>query len=164
MRLETGSVNKVTKIIVAGVSSAALAGGIGAGLAYADPTPSPSPTASASPSASPTTTENPKERKERKERRGLMAKALHGEVTLAGKKHRVVVFQRGPVEKISDTSLTVKSKDGFTASYALTPETKIRKKKADLALSDLKVGDRVRVVATKDGSAVTANRIRALGK
>ena len=163
MATETGSMNKVTKIIVAGVSSAALAGGIGAGLAYADPTPtpSPSPTTSASPSASPTTKANPKERKERK---GLMAKALHGEVTLAGKKHRVVVFQRGPVDKISDTSITVKSKDGFTASYALTPETKVRKKKADLPLSDLKVGDRVRVVATKDGSAVTANRIRALGK
>ena len=158
--------NKVTKIIVAGVSSAALAGGIGAGLAYADPTPtpSPSPTASASPSASPKTAANPKERKERKERKGLMAKALHGEVTLAGKKHRVVVFQRGPVEKITDTSLTVKSKDGFTATYALTPETKVRKKKDDLALSDLKVGDRVRVVASKAGSAVTANRIRALGE
>jgi len=155
--------NKVTKIIIAGVSSAALAGGIGAGLAYADPTPPPSasPTTSASPSASPTTKANPKERKARK---GLMGKALHGEATLGGKKHRVVVFQRGPVEKISDTSLTVKSKDGFTASYALTPETKVRKKKADLALSDIKVGDRVRVVATKDGSAVTANRIRALGK
>ena len=158
--------NKVTKIIVAGVSSAALAGGIGAGLAYADPTPTPSasPTASASPSASPTTNANPEERKERKDRKGLMARALHGEVTLAGKKHRVVVFQRGPVDKISDSSLTVKSEDGFTASYALTPDTKVRKKKDDLALSDLKVGDRVRVVATKDGSTVTANRIRALGK
>jgi hypothetical protein len=33
-----------------------------------------------------------------------------------------------------------------------------------LALSDLKVGDRVRVVATKDGSVVTANRVRLLGK
>jgi hypothetical protein len=155
--------NKVTKIIVAGVSTVALAGGIGAGLAYADPTPtpSPSPTASASPSASPTTKANPKERKERK---GLMAKALHGEVTLAGKKHRVVVFQRGPLEKISDTSITVKSKDGFTASYALTSETKVRKKKDDLALGDLKVGDRVRVVATKDGSTVTADRVRLLGK
>ncbi|HSU35050.1 MAG TPA: DUF5666 domain-containing protein [Propionibacteriaceae bacterium] len=158
--------NKATKIIIAGVSSAALAGGIGAGLAYADPTPTPSasPTASASPST--TAKANPKERKERRgdHRRGLMAKALHGEATLGGKQHRVVVFQRGPVEKISDTSLTVKSKDGFTASYALTPETKVRKKKADLALSDLKVGDRVRVVATKDGAAVTANRIRALGE
>ena len=157
--------NKATKIIIAGVSSAALAGGIGAGLAYADPTPTPSasPTTSASPSASPTAKANPKERKGDR-RGGLMAKALHGEATLGGKKHRVIVFQRGPVEKISDTSLTVKSKDGFTASYALTAETKVRKKKADLALSDLKVGDRVRVVATKDGSTVTANRIRALGK
>lgn len=160
--------NKATKIIIAGVSSAALAGGIGAGLAYADPTPTPSasPTASASPSASPTAQPDRQERKDRTgdQRRGLMAKALHGEATLAGKKHRVVVFQRGPVDKISDNSLTVKSKDGFTASYAVTPDTKVRKQKTDMAFGDLKVGDRVRVVATKDGSTVTAVRIRARGQ
>ena len=62
-----------------------------------------------------------------------MARALHGEVTLAGEKHRVIVFQRGPVDKISDTSLTVKSNDGFTATYVLNADTKVRKKKADVA-------------------------------
>jgi len=152
--------NKATKIIIAGVSSAALAGGIGAGLAYADPTPTPSasPTTSASPSATPTTKANPKERKDRK---GLMAKALHGEATLGGKKHRVVVFQRGPVAQLSDKSLTVKSKDGFSATYVLTGDTKVRKQKSDIPIGDLKVGDRVRVVATKDGSTLTAVRVRA---
>ena len=41
------------KIIVVGVSTVALAGGIGAGIAYADPpSPTPTPTASASPTPS----------------------------------------------------------------------------------------------------------------
>ena len=150
--------NKATKIIIAGLSSAALAGGIGAGLAYADPSPTPS--ASLTASASPTAKPDPKERK-RDHRRGLAARALHGEVTLAGKKHRVVVFQRGPVAQLSDKTLTVKSKDGFSATYVLTGDTKVRKQKADIPIGDLKVGDRVRVVATKDGSTLTAVRIRA---
>ncbi len=73
----------------------------------------------------------------------------------------MVVFQRGPVDQISDKSLTVKSKDGFSATYVLTGDTKVRKQKADIPVGDLKVGDRVRVVATKDGSTLTAVRIRA---
>ena len=49
---------KLTKIIVAGVSTVALAGGIGAGLAYADtptdePTSDPTATATTSPTEPP---------------------------------------------------------------------------------------------------------------
>ena len=43
----------------------------------------------------------------------FIARSLHGEVTLAGEKHRVIAFQRGGVQKVSQTSLTVKSNDGF---------------------------------------------------
>ena len=147
-------------IIVAGVSTAALAGGIGAGLAYADPadpTPTPTPTATASPS--PTEKANP--RADARKRRGLLAAALHGEVTLAGKQHRVVVFQRGPVTKASGTELTVTSADGYTATYRLGTETKVRKNREAAAVGDLQADDRVHVVAVRDGSTLEALRVRA---
>jgi len=88
-----------------------------------------------------------------------MARALHGEVTLGGPQHRVVRFQRGTVERISGTAITVRSRDGFVATYAITPDTTVREKRQRAQLSDVQVADRVRVVARKDGDAVTANRI-----
>ena len=54
-------------------------------------------------------------------------RALHGEVTLAGKQHRVIAFQRGPITKIDKNSVTVTSADDFTATYVINDDTKIRK-------------------------------------
>ena len=146
------------KIILVGVSTVALAGGIGAGLAYADPadpTPTPTPTATATPP------EKADPRGKDHKPRGLLATALHGEVTLAGKQHRVVVFQRGPAEKASPTAVTVKSADGHTVTYVIGSETKVRKNGEAATAADLEAGDRIFVVATKDGSARNALRIRA---
>ena len=146
--------NKPARFIAA-AAAIALAGGIGAGLAYAD-SPTDSPTES--PTAQPTG----KDRKaggQAKHRR-LIARAIHGEVTLAGEKHRVVAFQRGTVEAVSGTSLTVKSPDGYRATYLIKAETKVRQGKQPGRLTDLTADDRVRVVAIKDGSTLTAKRIR----
>jgi len=154
-----------TKIIVAGASTIALAGGIGAGLEYADPsdpTPTPTPTATATATASGHPSEKSHLREHARKRRGLLATALHGEVTLAGKEHRVVVFQRGPAEKASATSLTVKSADGYTATYVLSGDTKVRKNHRDATPADLEAGDRIFVVATEDGSTNRALRVRAI--
>jgi hypothetical protein len=150
-------------IIVAGVSTVALAGGIGAGLAYADPTePAPTPTASATPTAAKATpTEKAKPSRDDRRHRGLLRRALHGEVTLAGPQHRVVVFQRGPAAKASTTAVTVKSADGYTATYAIGAETKVRKNGKDATAADLEAGDRIFVTAVKDGSPPTAIRVRA---
>ena len=154
--------NTVTKMIAAGMSTIALACGIGAGIAYADPSsPSPTPTPTASASPTPTAHPNP-DRPRTKRPRGLLARALHGEVTLAGKEHRVVAFQRGSVEKVSDTSLTVKSPDGYTATYVVSADTKVRKKAGKATIGDLKPGARVFVVAEKDGSTLTARRVRVI--
>ena len=146
--------NKPAKVIaVAG--TIALAGGIGAGLAYAD-APTDSPT------ASPTAQPSGKDRKpvgQAKHRR-LVARAIHGEVTLAGQKHRVIAFQRGTVAAVSATSLTVKSPDGYSATYLIKSETKVRQGREPGRLTDLSADDRVRVVAVKDGSTLTAKRIR----
>jgi hypothetical protein len=155
----------LTKIIVAGVGTAALAGGIGAGLAYAD-TPSDEPTANPSTSSP---TEAPTTKPERKSdhngarrgvvRRHLLARALHGEVTLAGEEHRVIVFQRGEVQKVSRTSVTVKSNDGFVETYALSDDTKVREKGEQAKLADIDGSDRVLVVAVKNDATLIARRV-----
>lgn len=149
------------KIIVAGVSTVALAGGIGAGIAYADPSdPTPKPTPSATGSQKPTDKGSPRE--DGRQRHGLLATALHGEVTLAGKEHRVVVFQRGPAAKVSSTELTVRSTDGHTATYAIGTETKVRKNQAKATAAELEVDDQIFVVAVKAGSKLEALRVKAV--
>jgi hypothetical protein len=159
---------ELTKIIAAGVSTVALAGGIGAGIAYADtpsdePTTTPTASATNSPAETPTTKPSGK-RDQNGDRRGfvgrrLLVRALHGEVTLAGEEHRVIVFQRGGVQKVSATSVTVKSNDGFVETYALSEETKVRENKEEAKVSDIDTSDRVLVVALKDDSALGARRV-----
>ena len=159
---------ELTKSIVAGVSTVALAGGVGAGLAYAD-TPSDDPTASPTVTSTSRPTETPKAKPNGKgdqtggrggfARRRLLARALHGEATLAGDEHRVVAFQRGEVQKVSGTSVAVKSNDGFTETYALSSDTKVRENREKAKVSDIDTSDRVMVVALKDDSALSARRV-----
>jgi hypothetical protein len=166
----------LTKIIVTGVSTVALAGGIGAGLAYAhtpsdEPITSPADTATSSPAetaaAEPSRKQRPRywEGEEAERNPGLRrqlrfaARALHGEVTLAGEEHRVIVFQRGEVQKVAGTSVTVKSNDGFVETYALSDDTKVRQNREEAKLSDIDTEDRVLVVATKDDSTLNARRV-----
>ncbi len=162
---------ELTKIVVVGASTAALVGGIGAGLAHADtptdePTTSPTVTtttapADTTPTAEPSDARDRGDFRKRQVRRQLrfMARALHGEVTLAGEKHKVIVFQRGTVEKANSKSVTVKSNDGFVDTYLLSDDTKIREDREDAAVSDIDTSDRVLVVATKDGSTLNARRV-----
>lgn len=149
------------KIIAAGATTIALAGGIGAGIAWADPS-SPAPTAPAT-TASPTPGQAPKADRQAKKagklHRPLLARAQHGEVTLGGKNTRVVDFQRGTVEQVSATSITVRSKDGFSATYVVDAKTEVRVAKKLVAIGDVHTADRVRVVAVKDGSTLSAKRI-----
>lgn len=161
---------QLTKRIAVGVSTVALVGGIGAGIAYAD-TPSDDPTATPratdtsrptqTPAAEPSGKPDQNVFRNRFVRRHLrfVARALHGEVTLAGEQHRAIAFQRGGVEKVSKTSLTVKSNDGFVETYALSGDTKVRENGDTAKLSDIDTSDRVFVVATKDNSTLNARRV-----
>ena len=93
-------------------------------------------------------------------KRALLKRALHGEVTLAGKKTtRVIDFQRGNVQQVSATSITLKSTDGFTATYVVTSDTRVRQAGEVGKLSDVRTGDKVRVVAVKDGKTSAAKAI-----
>ncbi len=70
----------------------------------------------------------------------------HGEFTVQDNgKATVMTLQRGEVTKASDTSVTVKSADGFSATYAIADATRGKAKA-------LQVGDPVVVVAEKAGA------------
>jgi hypothetical protein len=63
------------------------------------------------------------------------------------------------VQKVSRTSLTVKSNDGFVETYVLSDDTKVRENGDKSKLSDIDTSDRVLVVATKDDSTLDARRV-----
>jgi hypothetical protein len=158
-------VNTKSLLVSTGIAALLVTGGIGAGIATAD-TPAPSPSASPTTSAAPKADQKPADQDEKtgKKHRSLQNRALHGEATVGGAtKQRVVSFQRGAVTKVSETSVTVKSVDGFTATYTVDAKTKVRKDKALVTIDDVKAADRVRVVATKDGADAVARTIRDRG-
>jgi len=72
----------------------------------------------------------------------------------------VVVFQRGIVEAVSAKSMTLRSEDGFIATYVLDSETRVRKQRQPATVSDIRATDKVRVLAAKDGSVLTAKLVR----
>ncbi|MFJ6027523.1 DUF5666 domain-containing protein [Pseudarthrobacter sp. NPDC092424] len=91
---------------------------------------------------------------------------------------RTVLVQRGTVEAVSGTSVTVRSEDGYSQAYAVDADTRIsghpaafghRSPAADDddkpagprtgTVPDIAVGDWVRVFGVKEGDRVTATRI-----
>lgn len=158
--------------IFASVAVAALVGG--AGVAYAvtqhpgatqttslttgsTPTPSSSPT----PSAAPTPGKH----------RGFgfggfggfgiggYGGAVHGQLTVpkSGGGYQTVDVQRGTVTAVSSSSITVKSADGFTATYTVTGSTEVNAESA--GIGSVKSADSVFVTATVSGGTATASNI-----
>ena len=86
-----------------------------------------------------------------------LGNVLHGEVVVGGTNTRTVLYQVGEVtEFAAGQSLTVKSADGFTATYAVTADTAG-------ATSALTVGATVRVIADKDGAKATRVQVLQAG-
>ena len=77
--------------------------------------------------------------------------ALHGEAVVPGDgtATRTVVFQRGTVTAVTADKLTVKSTDGYSATYTIGAESRDRLANK---VSTLATGDEVTVVAAKDGN------------
>jgi hypothetical protein len=137
----------------------ALAGG-GTAVALADTsTPTPTPAPSTAPQAP-----HQGAHAAHKARRALAARAEHGEVVLHTKTgDRTVDVQRGVVTASSPTSVTVRSTDGFTATYGFTPTSKVRKQKAKSQPSAVAVNDQVGVVATRTPQGLTVTGLRDTG-
>lgn len=156
---------KFRKIALAGVVAVALTG-TGVAIAWSADTPSPAPSSSASGPGKSDKAQRPQH--------------LHSEsvVKKADGTFETELSQQGAVEAVSETSVTVKSEDGFTQSYAVSAETKIikfpapaadgsaardddgkRLKPSEVTIAEIATGESVRVSGIKRGDTVTAEKI-----
>lgn len=86
-----------------------------------------------------------------------LGRMLHGAaVVKKGDQLLTVQRQRGEATAVSDNSITVKSEDGFEATYTIDQKTKVRKARQDGAVSDITTGQTVRVVGVKEGDGFRA--------
>jgi hypothetical protein len=150
--------------ILAGVAVAALLGGAGAAVAS---TGSGGPAAPSSVAATPAPQQPgatvPGARHfGRGAGFGGLFGALHGQFVVArpGGGYQTVDVQNGQVTAVSSTSITLKSSDGFTRSYAVSGSTMVDARRD--GIGSVKVGHRVTVVATVKGSTAAAADIEDL--
>ena len=88
-----------------------------------------------------------------------MRNLLHGEGVIRTGEGETenVAMQVGEVTDANDSSVEVKSTDGFTRTYAVNADTNFLPRGNDI--DDVDAGDEVRVLAVVDGSTATAKRI-----
>jgi hypothetical protein len=165
---------RVVGWVVAGVLAVATAAGVGmafagsSGLgqavgegAFAPATPTPS--GSAAP-----------DRPERRGKPGWFPRGrfgagigrgmLHGEFVVKGEDGKIVtmVTQHGNVTAVSGNSVTLRSEDGFTGTYAVGSDTRVRVGGGPGAISGVKAGNEAWVVAKKSGDTSTATLLVAV--
>jgi Domain of unknown function (DUF5666) len=160
---------KIRKALLAGAVALTLTGA-GVAIAWAADPPSTSPSQSAP----------GQENRPAKPDKSQRPQHLHSEgvVKKADGTFQTVLEQRGTVEAVSDTSITVRSEDGYSQTYTVNAETKIKQvpapaadgssatpdggkrlKPADGTIADIAIGDTVRISGVKDGDQATAERI-----
>jgi hypothetical protein len=126
------------------------AGGSVAAAPAAQPSPSaPEPTAP-EPSAPESAPEAP---------HGMgMGNILHGDGTIKTKQGtKMVAMQHGTVTSVSDSSLTLKSSDGYTKTWTLAPSVHVIEHRTDLQPTSVKVGTDLVVAGPRDGTRYTAS-------
>ncbi|HET6818789.1 MAG TPA: hypothetical protein VFH66_16285 [Mycobacteriales bacterium] len=155
--------------VIALVTAGVIAGGIGGavisqlGVATASsPSPAPSAGARGFPGFGPDGRFGP----EGPGRMGLLGglgggRLLHGEATVqkAGGGTMVVRFQNGVISGVTGSTMTVRSTDGFTASYTVNGTSRILLNGTDGTLSKLAKNDQVRVLAVESGSTSVAKMV-----
>lgn len=155
------------KAMLAGAVALALSG-TGAALAWsATGTSTPSP----SPSQSTPGRDTAPGQQDKQDRKAQRPQPLHGEGVVKNPDgtFQTVLEQRGTVESVSDTSITVKSEDGYSQAYTVNGDTKIlqvpmsddgrRLQPTGGTIADIATGDTVRIAGVKDGDKATAKRI-----
>ncbi len=100
-------------------------------------------------------------RKRRLLRVALAKNTLHGEAVVQTKDGQTVtvVVQRGTITELSDSSVTVKSADGYTLTWRYADNLKVVEKRETVQPSDVKVGMEVGVAGAKDGASGVARFI-----
>lgn len=93
-------------------------------------------------------------------RRLLAGRVLHGEATVKGREgYQVAATQLGTVTAVTKTSLTVRSEDGVTWTWALGSDTRVRTAEAASSAAAVKDGVQVRVVGPVADGARTARLV-----
>ncbi len=95
---------------------------------------------------------------------GPGSQPLHGTVVVEKRDggYQTLAAQRGTASDVSATSLTVRSTDGYTATYVVNGDTRIGAAplgNSEGTIADIKDGADVAVVATVDGDTSTAVRV-----
>jgi hypothetical protein len=95
----------------------------------------------------------------RKPGMGMGMGAIHGTFVTPkqGGGYQTIDTQRGTVTAVSSTSISVKSEDGFTATYVVTADTVVNAQRDGIA--SIKVGDEVGVVGLENAGSTTAVQI-----
>jgi hypothetical protein len=85
--------------------------------------------------------------------------AIHGQFVTSkpGGGYQTIDIQRGTVTAVGSSSITVKSRDGYTTTYQVTSSTSVDGRRA--GIGSVKTGQAVSVLATVDGTSVTATQI-----
>ena len=93
---------------------------------------------------------------------GPRGELLHGQMVIEEPDGTIVTeqMQEGEVTAVSATSISLKSTDGFTATYVINADTELERDHADGTAAQ--VGDIAHVRGTVDGSTVTAEDVDAL--
>ena len=90
----------------------------------------------------------------------LRKNVLHGEATVQTKEGlKTIAVQRGTVTAITDTSVTVKSTDGFTQTWTFGPNLSVVEHRATVQPSAVKAGTEIGVAGPHEGSTYTARLI-----
>jgi hypothetical protein len=162
-------ISRTKMTLLTGAAVLAIAGaGTGIALAQSSDPPSPTPPAPSSSAPEPDGMSRCHDGHDGHDghgrRGGLLARIEHGEATVTTDQgDRVIDLQRGIVNSANSGQLTVRSADGFTATYVVDNSTKIRKDRKASDISQVVANDRVLVLATKAGGTITATGIRDTG-
>lgn len=166
---------RIRKALIASAVALALTG-TGAAIAWSADSPSPSPSQSQSAPSAPGQ-ENRQDKQAKPDKQSKPGKAQrpqlqHSESVLknADGTFKTVVEQRGTVEAVSSSAVTVKSEDGFSRTYAVTAETKVtkapatgddgkRQRPSAGTIADITAGEMVRISGMKNADQTTAERI-----
>jgi len=93
-------------------------------------------------------------------RKFLRKNTLHGEITVQGKDGvKTIVVQRGTVTAVDATSVSVKSTDGFTQTWALGDPLKVMQDRKATDAAAIKTGAEIGVAGKKDGDKSVARLI-----
>ncbi|EWM66942.1 MULTISPECIES: hypothetical protein [unclassified Micromonospora] len=91
----------------------------------------------------------------------LRRNTLHGEAVVRTRDGgtRTVAVQRGEVTAIDERSMTVKSTDGFTATWTFGDKLRVVERRTAIRSNDIKIGTTVAVAGAKDDGGNVARLV-----